>query len=631
MTMPKLREHLMEKIKIKDLASVEEVEKKPFAERFDLQNTYEMIKKGAMINPDALAISFILSGDQYDAPIQITYREFMKKINQTANLFHDLGVGPGDVVSYLLPNLPHTHYVLWGAEAAGVANPINPMLEPSTVVDICTAANTSVLVALGEFPGSDIWEKALEVRRHLPNLKAIVRVFGPSDEADGIYGFDEVIENYNGDSLDSKREIGPDELASIYHTGGTTGLPKLAPHTHMNEVAVSLTADMPTELNPGDVLLVGLPLFHINGTLLTGSYPFSIGAHVVLLSPQGYRNPTIIENFYRIVEHYKAAAFSAVPTILSMLLDTPKGDADISSLRYVICGAAPLSVDLFERFEDYSGMRIMEIYGLTEGNASCNPYYGERKIGSVGLRLPYHEIKVFILDEEGGFIREAEKNEIGGICVKGPCVFKGYLEEFHNKGIWAKDGWFNTGDLGRQDADGYFWLTGRKKELIIRGGHNIDPQTIEDALYRLSQVQIAAAVGRPDPHAGEVPVAYVQFQKGSGLTEDQVLDHLKNEIGERAAIPKSVYILNEMPLTSVGKIFKPELCRDAARRVYSSELETLGDIVDSVDVQVKPDKVHGSLATIAIKPASGIKPDSVSERVGDLLARYTIKYDLDLL
>lgn len=624
-------EQTVEKIRITDLASIEEVERTPFTERFNIRNTYEMIKKGAMINPDAPAISFILSGDRYEAPVRITYREFLRKINQTANLLHDLGIGPGDVVSYLLPNLPHAHYVLWGAEAAGVAGPINPMLEPSTIADICKAAHTRVLVALGEYPGSDIWEKALEVRRQLPDLKVIIRALGPSDEADGIVGFDEVIEKYNGDRLVSNRDIGPDEMASIYHTGGTTGLPKLAPHTHMNEVAVSLTAAMSTDLNAGDTILVGLPLFHINGTLLTGSLPFSLGAHVVLLSPQGYRNPSIIENFYRIVEHYEATTFSAVPTILSMLLDTPKGDADISSLRYVICGAAPLSVDLFERFEAYSGMKILEIYGLTEGNGSCNPYYGQRKIGSIGLRLPYHEMQIFIADEDGKFVREAETDEIGSVCVKGPCVFNGYLEEIHNKGIWAKEGWFNTGDLGRQDADGYFWLTGRRKELIIRGGHNIDPQTIEDPLYRLPEVKIAAAVGRPDPHAGEVPVAYVQFQAGSSLTEEQVLNHLSNEIGERAAVPKSVYVLNEMPLTPVGKIFKPALCLDAARRAYSAALEPLGEMAESFEVRVKADKIHGSRATIAVKPATGVSPESVGERVRDLLARYTIRYDLEIL
>jgi fatty-acyl-CoA synthase len=159
-------------------------------------------------------------------------------------------------------------------------------------------------------------------------------------------------------------------------------------------------------------------------------------------------------------------------------------------------------------------------------------------------------VKVLVVDEEGHAEREAETDEIGSICVKGPNVFGGYLEAAHNRAIWAKEGWLNTGDLGRQDADGYFWLTGRKKELIIRGGHNIDPAVIEDPLYRLDQIQTAAAVGRPDPHAGEVPVVYVELQEGATLTADAILDYLRKEVGERAAVPKEVYVLDTIPLTA---------------------------------------------------------------------------------
>jgi fatty-acyl-CoA synthase len=158
-----------------------------------------------------------------------------------------------------------------------------------------------------------------------------------------------------------------------------------------------------------------------------------------------------------------------------------------------------------------------------------------------------------VLDDENRFVREAEPEEIGSVCIKGPNVYKGYLDAAHNRGIWPKKGWFNTGDLGREDADGYFWLTGRKKELIIRGGHNIDPAAIEGPLYRLPGIQVAAAVGRPDPHAGEVPVAYVQLQEGVDLTPEQILDYLKREVGERAAIPKEVFILDQIPPDPCGE------------------------------------------------------------------------------
>ena len=622
----------MDEIKIKTAADVAEFDKTPIEERMTALDTYEMLKQGAALNPDVPAMSFLLSGDAYDQPMVITYRDFIANITRTANLFHDLGIGPNDVISYLLPNLPHTHYVLWGGEAAGIVNPINPLLEPNTIVDICRAAGTTILVALGEMPGADIWEKVTAVRKELPDLKAIVRVMGPGDEKDNIYGYDELLPKYNGEALDSGRRIDPKEIASIYHTGGTTGTPKLAPRTHFNEAAMAFIFKFILPMDTGAAMLCGLPLLHANGTTVTGSLPFLIGAHVVLLSPRGYRDESVMKNFYKIVEHYKAVTFSTVPTILGVLLDIPKGDADISSLRYAICGAAPLSVELFNRFEEHSGMRILEGYGLTEGTCgSCaNPYYGQRKIGSIGLHMPYQEMKVFIVDHNGKFEREADAEEIGSICIKGPNVFSGYLEDVHNQGIWAKAGWLNTGDLGRRDGDSYFWLTGRKKELIIRGGHNIDPALIEDPLYSLPGIQVVAAVGKPDAHAGEVPVAYVQLQENTDLGEDTILDFLKKEVGERAAVPKEVFILDEMPLTPVGKIFKPALVRDAIRRVCENELSELKAAAESIDVTVDADKVHGSLATVKITPASDVSPDELIQKANAILAGFTFKYIIEI-
>jgi fatty-acyl-CoA synthase len=260
-----------------------------------------------------------------------------------------------------------------------------------------------------------------------------------------------------------------------------------------------------------------------------------------------------------------------------------------------------------------------------------NPFHGERKVGSIGIPLPYQEMEIFITDENGKFVREADTDEIGSVCLKGPNVFNGYLDEAHNRGIWPREGWLNTGDMGRKDADGYFWLTGRTKELIIRGGHNIDPAAIEDPLYRLEGVQVAAAVGRPDPHAGEVPVAFVQLQEDADLSEDKILDYLKNEIGERAAVPKEIAIIEEVPLTPVGKIFKPALRWKAIQKVYQSALEQLGDLAQSAAVEVSEDKVHGSLAAITVQAGSGVTEDQIKEKVDELLARYTVKYSLKII
>ncbi len=615
---------------IRNLSDIEAIEKAPLAERIRDKNTFELIENGAGINPDALAISFLKDGASYESPVQISYKQLIGKIRQAANMFNDLGIGPADVVTYILPNLPQTHFTLWGAEAAGIANPINPMLEASAIRDICIAAGTKVLVTLGDIPGTDIWKKIDSIRREIPSLKSVLCVLGKTDEAEGIFGFEEKMEKYPGDRLAFDRKIEPDDIASLYHTGGTTGRPKLARRSHYNEVVLAWDIMAGSGLKPGETVMVGLPLFHCNGTCVTGLMPFSVGGHVVMLSPSGYREPGIMKNFYRIVEKYRPVFFSCVPTVLSVLLDIPVGGADISSLRYVVCGAAPLSVELFNRFEAHTGMKILEGYGLTESTcaSAINPKDGERKVGSIGIRLPYQEMKISILDEKGEYIREAGTDEIGVVCIKGPCIFKGYVEETHNKDIWLKDGWFNTGDLGRNDKDGFFWLTGRKKDLIIRGGHNIDPVTIEEPIYRMKGVKVVAAVGRPDPHAGEVPVVYVEVSKDSGINNTSVMEWASSNIGERAAVPKEVIIIDHIPLTAVGKIFKPALKWDVIKRTYEKELAKLGELAESLEISVGEDKIYGTNASIKIKPASGVGAETVRKRASEILANYTVHYDI---
>jgi fatty-acyl-CoA synthase len=616
---------------IAGMKDVEAIEAVPFNERVAETNTFAVLEKGAAIEPESVAISFLTSGNSWDQPVRINYGDLIYKIRQCANMFHDLGVGPNDVVTYLLPNIPQTHFVLWGAEAAGIVNPINPMLEPDTIRDICRAAGTRVLVALGDLPGTEIWKKVMAIKDRIPTLEHIICVMGPGD-GEKISSFDEQVAAYPGDRLTFDRTIAPDDVSSLYHTGGTTGTPKLARRTHINEVVMGWMIRAMGGLGRDTTVLCGLPLFHVNGTTVTGITPFSLGAHVVMLSPMGYRDPSVIKNFYKIVERYRANFFSAVPTVLSTLMDIPVGDSDIDSLQYAICGAAPLSVEMFKRFEAHTGMKVLEGYGLTEGAcaSSINPKNGERKVGSIGIRMPYQQMKVVVVDDNGRYQRDAETGEIGAVAISGPNVFKGYVEEAHNVGIWVQDGWFNTGDLGRMDADGYFWLTGRKKELIIRGGHNIDPATIEEVLYRLPDVQVAAAVPQPDPHAGEVPVAYVQLAADSSMTEEDLLAYAREHIGERAAVPKAIHIVETVPLTPVGKIFKPALRWDVIERVYRKELEVLGDQVEEVSVSAGEDKVHGTRVDLAITSASGVDPAILEKQITDILARYTLHLSLTI-
>ncbi len=619
--------------KIVTLADIERYEQIPIEERLVAHNTYDMIQHGASLDPQAPALSFFMAGASYKEATSYSYAEFLGEVNRTANMLNDLGVGPTDVVSYLLPNLPQTHFVLWGGQAAGIVNPINPLLDAEIIQEICVHAKTKVLVALGSVPGSDIWEKVTQIRDQLPELQAIIRVMGASDEAAGIYGYEQTVSRYNADKLDSGRQIRANEIASIYHTGGTTGTPKLAPHTHFNEVAmVAMVRPTWTKLQPGDTFMCGLPLFHVNGTVVTGSLPLSVGAHILLMGTKGYRDPGVIENFAQIVEHYRGVFFSAVPTVLSMLLGALDKSADISSLKFLLCGAAPLSPQLCEKFEARTGMKIAEGFGQTEGTCGSiiNPIEGLCKVGSIGLRLPYQQAKIFILDQDGRYVRDADVDEIGTLCIKGPNVFPGYLEERHNRNVWPKQDWLNTGDMGRQDEDGYFWLTGRSKELIVRGGHNIDPAIIEGPAAAMEGIELAAAVGQPDAHAGEVPVVFVQLREGAQITPEEVLDYLTKRIGERAAIPKDAFIMKQLPLTAVGKLFKPKLCWLAIERVYCEVLQSIASMVDSLSVSVGEHPVHGTLASITAKLSAGQDEAELRQQVEELLGPYMTRYDLQL-
>jgi fatty-acyl-CoA synthase len=625
---------------IRTLQDIQQIESTPLSERGLPASTFELIRRTAQATPDAPALSFILQGTAEETALRLNYAELLGKITQTANAFHRLGLRPGKAVSFLLPNLPQTHYTIWGGEAAGIVNAINPLLDPEHIAELIHASSSELLVTLAPFPGTDLWSKVEALRDQLPELRAILCVDmanllpEPQRNAvraqrgplpDGVLDFDETIAACPADQLESGRVIAADDIASYFHTGGTTGTPKLAPHSHGNEVAMAYSMNLVTRFGPGDVTLCGLPLFHVNGVIVTGLTAFIGGAEVLLATPQGYRNGTLISNFWKVIERHKVSFFSGVPTIYAGLLQVPSEGHDLSSLKYALCGAAPMPVELIRQFEAKTGLTLIEGYGLTEGTCgSCaNPPDGERRPGSIGLPMPYCEVRIKVLDEQGRYVRDAAPNEIGNLCIRGATVFMGYLQAGKNAGIWVDGDWFNTGDLGRVDADGYIWLTGRSKDLIIRGGHNIDPQMIEEALHKHPAVALAAAVGKPDEKAGELPVVYVQLKPGSQASEAELLEHAAAHIPERAAIPKNAWIIDAIPLTAVGKTFKPALRFDAIARVYEA---AVSELEPAARVEVLSDDKAGQLAHIHLPNKDQALADAIAERLAGYAVGHRIHF-----
>jgi fatty-acyl-CoA synthase len=615
-------------------ADISAFERTPYADRIAAASTYEAIKLGAAHDPDAPALQFLPNADPADQPIVISYRDFVGRVTQAANMFHALGVGKDDVVSFLLPLLPDAFVTLFGAEAAGIANPVNPLLEPHQIAEILEAARTSVLVTLGPMPGTDIWQKVEQVRGKLKHLKAIVqvghRVEEIGDAANGIHSFGELIRQQPWDRLVSGRSISSTDVAAYFHTGGTTGTPKLVRHTHGNQVYQAWAMNLLLKSQPGRNLLFGMPLFHVGGSLTQALSTLTAGGCLVVLSPSGWRNQAAIKNLWGLVERFRPEAFSSVPTVLAAAIGIPPGKADISSLRFAAAGGSAIPVAVGKAIQDKLKLPVLEVYGMTETASVHTIAYADQpvRLGSAGLPVPYSRVRIVRLDANGQFERDCATDEIGVITMAGPGVFGGYLNDTHNAGAFVDKVWVNSGDLGRLDADGFLWITGRAKDLVIRGGHNIDPAPIEDIMFQHPAVGFAALVGQPDAYAGELPVGYVQLRPGARVEPGELEAWVRERTPERAAVPVQIIPIDPMPLTGVGKVFKPQLRWDAARRVFTGVLSPLMERGVDCKVEVGPHGSHGSIATVTLKNVPPESREAVTNEVHTILAPFVMRHEV---
>lgn len=586
----------------------------PWDQRVAAQSTYQALQLGAAIDPQAPALHFLPDADPDTPPLTWTHAEFIGQVTQAANLFHRLGVGPGDVVSLLLPLLPQAFVALYGAQAVGVANPVNPMLSAAQLAEILHAAGTQVLVTTGPTDGSDLWEKVQTIRGLLPELRNVLVVGGAPetgpDEAE-LDDFDELLARQPATHLISGRMPKATDIAGYFHTGGTTGTPKLVRHQHANQVYQVWGLRIMGLAEPGRAVLFGLPLFHVGGALTQGLAVLANGGHLVVLSAAGWRNPHAVRNVWRLVQRYRPSLFGGVPTVIGAALQVPVGPVDISSLRRVSAGGSAIPVAVIRGYEDGLQLPVLEVYGMTETASVHTMGYPDmpRQAGSVGRPLPYSRTRVVRIDAEGRFAGDCAADEIGVVAMAGPGCFDGYLSEQHNRGAFVEPGWVNSGDLGRLDADGLLWITGRAKDLIIRGGHNIDPAPLEELLYRHPAVSLAALVGQPDAYAGELPVAYVQAKPGQAVTPAELIGWLREHTPERAAVPVALHLIDTMPLTAVGKIFKPALRVDAMRRVAEQLLQPAlaaqGAEASAWTVAVQPDPTHGQVIRVTLTTPTG--------------------------
>jgi long-chain acyl-CoA synthetase len=470
-----------------------------------------------------------------DKDVTWSYGELARRVAEVAGGLRARGVGRGDVVGIVLPNGPEYVEAWWGVLWLGaVFNPVNPALTAREAGGILVDSGASVVIC------EPATAAALEERRdELPALRDVVLV----DRAAA-----DPLAALRGDAVAEPERIGWDTLASLVYTSGTTGRPKGAMLSHGNFIANIRMLGELVPVGRGDVMGMVLPLFHVNAQMVTTMMPMLLGAQVAMWERFS------ASTFWETVARFEPVTFSSVPTMLAALLHAPGADgAETNTLRFVICGAAPLSPALFRRFEEKFGVAILEGYGLTEGTctSTLNPFYGPRKIGSIGL--PTRNQDIVVRDERGNV---APPGVAGDVCVRGPNVMQGYWNRPDASAEALRDGWLYTGDVGYRDEDGFFFLVDRKKDTIIRGGENIYPREVEDALLEHAGVQGAAVVGRPDEIRGEEVHAVLVIAPGTEVAD------VERHARERLAafkVPTTWEVVDELPKTATGKIDKKPL------------------------------------------------------------------------
>lgn len=590
----------------------------PLAQRLPERSILDVFIGGAARAPERTAITMLMSGAPDEQPRRVSNRELLGLVRRAANLFAALG-GPRPGVAYMLPSLVETHATLWGAETAGYAVPINFLLQPEHIAALLRASGASILVALGPHPVLDIWQKALALREQVPGLK-LVRVAPPGVPLEeGVVDFHPALMAQPEDRLVFGEPGRDDDVAAYFHTGGTTGTPKLVKHTHRSQLAAALGGAVLGDMRPSDTLTATLPLFHVGGTVFCALSAFMAGTGILVMSPGGLRTPAMVQGFWRLVGQYRATLVGAVPTSMGAVLEVPIEGADLGSVRAGFCGAASLPPAVGERFRQVTGRGLFEVYGMTEasGLIAIDPVAGEGGVGSVGWALPYTEVVVRRLEASGRLGEPCATGEIGVVTVRGPHVSPGYRNPEHDAGVF-QDGMLNSGDLGYVDEQGRIHIAGRSKDLIIRSGHNIDPLMIENAMATHPAVALAAAVGMPDAYAGELPVCYVALRPGESATEDELHAHAQRTIGERPAWPKQLHIVESIPLTTVGKIYKPALRCDAAARLVTRVVRDDLALSDA-RVQVTEGGRRGMRVTVLLPDAARSSAPAVEQALASYL------------
>ena len=538
-------------------------------------SVFRLIARGCAIDPEHDAIVYLRTALD-PAPIVTTARSFLGLTAAAGRWLRSMGVGPDDAVSIFAPHCTATAVAYWAAMSFACVHPLNLLFSREAIAAQLAAVRAKILFTPPPGAPGGLHEKVEGLLDSVSTLERVVTL-----PLDGRVAFDDEALSPDFDWRDEPAADSPDRVVAMLPTGGTTGAPKAARLTNRNVIASSVATMLAIDVRPGDRFLVALPLFHVGGAFCGALPALAAGATQIIPTAAGLRNPEVVANFWRIVARQRVTIGGLVPTALGAVADAPVAGADISSLRFFATGASVCPPEIERRFlAAWPGDCVRQIYGMTEfaGAITQTPHDRGQRAGSAGVPVALAETAVLA---GGRLYRGASPT--GEIVARGPQVFAGYADPRHGAGAFH-DGWLRSGDLGRIGEDGELYVTGRIKDVIIRGGHNIDPSGIEDAAMGFPGVALAAAVGRPDPYSGETPMLFVSPSPGASIDLDALGRVVAERIMEAPAKPRAVHVIADMPLTPVGKIFKPRLREIAAEQAAR---DLIAAAMPGVQVQIE--------------------------------------------
>lgn len=586
---------------VRTIEDVAAIESRPYDELVTARNIYDLFLATAQHGGERNALTVLRSPDPADAGVSLTHRDLLAEITRAANLFASLGLKPGSgVAAFLSPTLPHLPALLFGAQVAGVASSLNYLLSREAIVDLLNAECATILVVPARELDETCWAKAEGVLGQVPTLTDVLVIGGGGEGLSGYRGLDGALAECRVDRLDFEPSSERNTVCALFHTGGTTGRPKLVQLTHGNQIHAAFGFAQVFGYNERDVVINGFPFFHVGGTMTVGLSVLAAGGRIVVPSPYGLRLPAVVDAYWGLVERFGVTVVGGVPTSIAAITNSWRTGTDVSSVRMAVTGGAVLPKAVGARFEATTGIPLFETYGMTETAAAIafNPGRGTPVAGSVGFRAPFSQTRVARLGAAD--IERCDPGETGLVQVHGPQVFPGYVDPAHDIGTLGPDGWLTTGDIGYMTADERLVLTGREKDLIIRSGHNIDPAAIEDVANQFPGVQISAAVGMPDQYAGEVPALFVVPAPGARIDLGALKAHLEANVHEPPARPRNVLIIDALPVTAVGKIFKPALRELAITEKVRLEVERACGLGASASIEVSMDGQKRTLVEIEL-------------------------------